>query len=400
VTPSTDPGHVLDDGVGARNGDDRRRPRVLIVATLAEVGGVGTYIAMLLPELVERFDVVVAAYGPGPLRDATLAAGARYVPLSNLRRPINPWRDLLAVAELARLCRRERPDIIHLNSPKAALIGRIAGALTRVPIRIVSIHGWSFSVPGIPRAAVWADRLVRPLTTLTICVSEYDRDVGIKAGMCAPERTLVIHNGIDAGAFEVTTHGERDVPVVVSVGRLAPQKDITTLVRALAELDRGSYRAVIAGSGPDADLVASEVERLQLSDSIDLLGLRDDVSEILASADVFVLSSIYECLPISVLEAMAAGLPVVATGVGGVPELVVEGETGFVVRPRDAEALAAALRRVLANGELRRRLGEAARARMENQFGVEKFRRRHLEVYLHELERHGLGASQAALRPS
>ena len=393
--PNTGSSHVLDDGAGGRNAGERR-PRVLIVATLAEVGGVGTYIAMLLPQLVERFDVVVAAHGPGPLREASLAAGARYVALSHLRRPINPFRDVLALAELVRVCRRERPDIIHLNSAKAAFVGRLAGALARTPVRIVSIHGWSFSVPGIPRAAVWADRLVRPLTTATICVSEYDREVGIAAGMCERERTVVIHNGIDVRGFEATNHGRRDVPVVAFVGRLAPQKDPETLIRALAMLERNSYHAVVAGSGPDADSIAAEIERLGLNDSVDLLGVRDDVSEILGSADVFVLSSIYECLPISVLEAMAAGLPVVATKVGGVPELVVDGQTGFIVGSRDPEALAQAIRKLLANPHLRRRFGDAARARVEDRFDIKRFRLEHVEVYRRELERRGLSTLEAA----
>jgi glycosyltransferase involved in cell wall biosynthesis len=389
-TTQTDSGLVLDDGRRSRNGG--RRPRVLVVATLAEVGGVGTYIAALLPELVERFDVVVAAHGPGPLREASLAVGARYVSLSHLRRPINPWHDALALTELLRLCRRERPDIIHLNSPKTAFIGRMAATLARVPIRLVSVHGWSFSVPDVSRAGVWADWLVARLATMTICVSEYDRRVGIAAGMCVAERTVVIHNGIDVDRYRVTSHGERRVPVVAFVGRLAPQKDPGTLLRALAKLDSQTYHAVIAGSGPDADQVRSEIARLGLGGSVELLGLRDDVSEILAAADVFVLSSSYECLPISVIEAMAAGLPVVATGVGGVPELVVEGETGFIVRPHDHEALADALRSVLADPDLRRRLGEAARTRAEAHFGIERFRGEHVAVYLRELERRGMAA--------
>ncbi len=390
---NTDSSHVLDDGPGGRN-DGGRRPRVLIVATLAEVGGVGTYVAMLLPQLIERFDVVVAAHGPGPLREASLAAGVRYIGLSQLRRPINPLRDLLALAELVRVCRRERPDIIHLNSAKAAFIGRLAGALARVPIRIVSIHGWSFSVPGIPRVAIWADRLVRALTTATICVSEYDREIGVTRGMCVREETVVIHNGIDVLGFEVATHGERRVPVVTSVGRLAPQKDIGTLLRALATLDPTSYRAVLAGSGPDADAVAAEIERLGLVDSVELLGERDDVPRVLASADVFVLSSIYECLPISVLEAMAAGLPVVATNVGGVPELVVDGQTGYVVESRNPRALARALHELLADADLRRRFGQAGRARVETDFGIAQFRSKHVDVYLRELQRRGTFISE------
>jgi glycosyltransferase involved in cell wall biosynthesis len=395
MVADTDSAHVLDGGRNDRNGHGCR-PRILIVATLAEVGGVGSYIAMLLPALVERFDIVVAAHGPGPLRDVTSASGARFVPLTHMRRPINPFRDLLALVEFIRVCRRVRPDIVHANSSKAGVIVRLAAALARVPIRIFSVHGWAFSVPGMNRTVLWADRLVRPLTSYTICVSAYDRELGIAARTCVGEKTVVIHNGIDAGRFAPAKHGTRDVPVLVSVGRLAAQKDYGTLVHALSKLDRATYRALIVGSGPDELMLVAEIKRLGLADSIELLGERADVARILSSADAFVLSSIYESLPISILEAMAAALPVAATRVGGVPELVLEGETGFVVPVGDVDALAEALRTLIGDPELRRRFGRAGRARVEASFGIDRFRDEHIELYRRELSRRGRSSARAS----
>jgi glycosyltransferase involved in cell wall biosynthesis len=366
-----------------------RPPRVLIVATLAEVGGVGSYIAMLLPALAEQFDVVVAAHGPGPLREATLAAGARFVSLEHVRRPLNPWQDALGLVELLRLCRRERPHILHVNSSKAGVLGRVAAALSGVPIRIFTVHGWAFPTPGMSRIILWAERLARPLTTMTICVAACDRELGVAAGTCARDRTVVIYNGIDAGGFERARACGSGVPVVVSVGRLAAQKDYITLVHALARLDR-AFRALLVGSGPDLQKIKAEIDLLGLAGSVELLGERHDVSRILAAADIFVLPSLYESFPISVLEAMAAGLPVVASDVGGIPELVVDNETGFVVPAGDPTALAGALSRLLADSELRRSFGAAARLRVETTFSIEGFRRAHVELYRRELARRGL----------
>jgi glycosyltransferase involved in cell wall biosynthesis len=168
---------------------------------------------------------------------------------------------------------------------------------------------------------------------------------------------------------------------VLSVGRLRAPKDFTTLVRAVAACEPGSVRLQIAGDGPDRDRVAGEIARLGLGAAVELLGARDDVQDLLAAADIFVLSSRSEGMPMTVLEAMAAGLPVVASAVGGVPEAVGDGETGTLVPPGDPDALGRALAVLVADAELRDRLGAAGRRRAEREFGLAGFRRAHLELY-------------------
>ena len=121
-----------------------RIPRILILITLAETGGAQAYVAALVPALAPRFDVVVAAHGGGPLVDAARGAGVRFAPLRHVRRPLQPARDLLGLFELVALIRRERPDIVHVNSSKAGVLGRMAAVLTRVPIRVFTVHGWAF----------------------------------------------------------------------------------------------------------------------------------------------------------------------------------------------------------------------------------------------------------------
>jgi glycosyltransferase involved in cell wall biosynthesis len=368
-------------GTGAEQRESKTaRPRVLIVITLAEVGGAGTYVAALLPALVERFEVAVAAHGDGPLKGAVEASGARFIALRHVRRPINPVRDAAGLVELVRLCRRERPDIIHVNSSKAGILGRIAGFLARVPIRIFTVHGWSFSAPG-PTSVAYrvVERLIRPITTLVICVSEYDRRVGAAARACSSRSSIVIHNGINVRNAS-RADSAATTPLVIAVGRLSPQKNPAALVRSLAQV-QSQFRAVIVGDGPDHEAVRLEIDRLGLADKVMLVGERADVSEFLRGADVFASSSRYEGLPIAVLEAMAAGLPVVAFAVGGVPELVVDETTGLLVPAGDEASLGAALERLLADASLRRRLGESGRARAERLFGLDAFRRAHVEAY-------------------
>jgi glycosyltransferase involved in cell wall biosynthesis len=365
-----------------------RRPRVLIVITLAEVGGAQTYVGQLLPALTEDFDVALAASGHGPLRDAAEDAGVRFLPLRNLRRPVNPLRDLLALFELISLMRRERPDIVHANSSKAGVLGRLAAVAARVPIRIFTVHGWAFKAYSGPAswAYLWADRLASRWTTLTICVAEHERLNGIAARTCRSERTVVIPNAVDVAAVP---RAELDggTPRLIAVGRLKPPKDFATLTRALADLPSGSFDARIVGDGPQRLELEADVAQLGLAGAVRLLGERADVPQLLAAADVFVLSSASEGLPLSIEEAMAAGLPVVASAVGGVPEIVVDGETGFLVPPGDSERLAEALRLLLADPGLRRRMGAAARARAETLFDLTAFRRAHVDLYRAELAR-------------
>jgi glycosyltransferase involved in cell wall biosynthesis len=368
-----------------------RKPRLLIIVTLAEVGGAQTYVARLLPALVDRFDVTVAAHGPGPLRAAAAEAGARFTALRHVRRPVSLWRDLLGLLELIRICRRERPDIVHSNSSKGGLLGSLAALVAGVKIRIFTVHGWAFTWHTGRKGKLYllCERLTGRLSTLLICVSEKERALGVQARTCTYDRAVVIRNAVDVSGTPQAHHGAR-IATLVTVGRLKAPKDTLTFLRALARLDHAPFRARIVGDGPERERLEAELRVLELDSAVELLGERNDVSELLSAADVFVLSSRSEGLPLSIVEAMAAGLPVVAASVGGVPELVVDGETGFLIPPADEAALASALERLVADADLRRRMGAAGRARAEALFDLPTFHRLHLGLYGDELAARGL----------
>jgi glycosyltransferase involved in cell wall biosynthesis len=358
------------------------RLRILIVITLAEVGGAQTCVAQLLPELAQQHDVTVAAHGPGPLRQAAVEAGASLVELRNVRRRIG-IRDALGLVELIRLTRRVRPDIVHAHSSKAGVLGRLAAALCRVPAVVFTAHGWAFKAEtGFrSRLYLYADRLTARVTSRVICVSETERREGLAAGTCDARRTIVIRNGVDSEAFAVRSHARTARPRIVSVGRLKAPKDLATLLRALALIREDPFEAVIAGDGPERAMLEALIKDLGLRDAVELVGELDDIPSLLAESDCFVLSSTSEGMPISILEAMAAGLPVVASDVGGVHELVTEGKTGYLVPPGDATALGAALQQVLRDPDLRAELGARARSTVESEFTVSRVQREHATLY-------------------
>ena len=357
-----------------------RKPRLFVAITLAETGGAQSYLAHLLPALVQHFDVTVAAHGPGPLRDVASRAGTEFISLTHVRRALNPFRDALGIVELARLLRSERPDVLHVNSSKVAILGAVAGWAARVPVRVFTVHGWAFRAYSgwRARAFIWAHRLTRSLTTSVICVSNAERSVGIAARTCIDERTVVIANAVPLGP--VTVRDPSRPPVIISVTRLRPPKDTLTLVRALQIIAPQLHHALIVGDGPDRSSISAAVADAGLGDRVELLGDRGDVRNLLARSDIFVLATLSEGMPLALLEAMAEGLPAVASSVGGVPEIVQDGENGLLVPAGDAAALARALQRLLADPDLRMRLGCAARCTIAEHYGLERFRSQHIAL--------------------
>lgn len=355
----------------------RERPRVLIVITLAETGGAQTYVRNLLSMLVEEYDVTVAAHGEGPLAEATRASGATFVPLIHVRRPLDPFRDVAGFFELWRLCRKTRPNLVHLNSSKVGILGAAATALAGVRVRVFTAHGWAFNTETGIRAALYRTlhRMIRPLLTCVVCVSESELAVGLAARACLRSRSEVIRNGVpQRQAAEGSRSG------IVTVTRLRAPKDIFTLVEAVAQHE-SLPQVTVVGDGPDRERLEEELAARGLDRRFDLVGDVPDAGPFLDRASLFVLSSRSEGLPMAVLEAMAAGLPVVATAVGGIPEVVRDGSSGLLAPPGDAAALGSALAELASNPERAAAFGTAGRRLIDEEFSIERCRQAHRELY-------------------
>ena len=368
------------------------RPRLLYVVTLAEVGGAQTYVRDLLAATREEFDVSVASHGDGPLRSAAAELGVPFIPLRHVRRDLSLVHDPLGLLELTLLFRRLRPDIVHLNSSKAGILGRFAAALARVPIRIFTAHGWAFKATsgGAAQLYLWADRIVRPLTTMVICVSQTELRAGLAARTCTAARSVVIANGVDVDGAMRRREDATGRVEIVSVGRLAEPKDFSTLIAAMARLAPGTARLRVFGDGPLRQSLETQIADLAVAGTVELAGEVPDVRPHLADSDVFVLSSRSEGMPLSVLEAMAAELPVVASAVGGLNEVVVDGETGLLVEAGNVDSLAQALERLVGEPELRERLGRLGRQRAEQEYSQSRWRAAHLALYRSLLENKGI----------
>lgn len=358
----------------------RARPRILLLVTLSEWGGAQHVVYLLATHLRARYDVTVGCAPGGELVRRLRQDGVPVVEIPGLRRLPTPWQDARVLWRLYRLMRRGSFDLVHAHSTKAGLLGRLAANLVHVPAVLFTAHGWAFTEGRAwwkRRILALYERLMAALTTKIICVSRHDRELALCFGVARPQKLVVIHNGLVAERFaEIDREQVRsrlgigEAPVIAFVGRLAVPKDPMTLLVAVKEVP--AAQLLVVGDGPLRMDVERAIERDRLHDRVSLLGERSDVPEILAAADVFVLSSLWEGLPLTIIEAMMAGLPVVATRVGGVPELVEDGLTGFLVPPKDPQALSKVLRRLVEDRDLRQRMGHAGLARARKEFTLER----------------------------
>jgi glycosyltransferase involved in cell wall biosynthesis len=281
--------------------------------------------------------------------------------------------DSLSLLRLLRLA--GTADLIHGHSAKAGFLARLAAvARGRAAVCLFTPHAWSFWAAGGRETAVYRrlERVAAHWCRAIVALSDFERRAGLAAGVGRPGQYRVILNGVD-----LERYGRPANPVagrVLMIGRLAPQKRPDLAVRAFAaarERHPGAEFFLI-GDGPDRRSVESLVAELGLADAVHILGYRDDVPQLLAEAACLLLTSDYESCPFTVIEAMAAGTPVVATRVGGVPELVEDGKHGLLVERGRVELLAAALDWLLAAPELGRDLGAAGRRTAKLRFSRER----------------------------
>jgi glycosyltransferase involved in cell wall biosynthesis len=282
-------------------------------------------------------------------------------------------RDALDLPLLARLV--AEADVAHAHSSKAGFATRLAARLRGYSQKtLFTPHAWSFWVGGRAesRAYLALERLAARWCRAIVAVSEGERAAGIAADVGRPGQYRVITNGIDLAPY--AAESDPRPGRIVMVGRLARQKRPDVAVRALAAVRAARPEATLdlVGDGPLRREVEGLAAQTGVEDGLRLLGLREDVPELLSRASCFLLTSDYEGCPLSVLEAMAAGAPVVATAVGGVPELVVEGETGILVEPGRPDLVAGALSELLADPLRARLMGLAGRMRARALFSRER----------------------------
>lgn len=355
-------------------------PAVIYYSDSAQFGGAEQALISLL-ERLDRRRWQPRLICHEELANSPLTAAARWleVPAAVQPRPTGPAGGSL-LARFVVLLRRLRPDVFHANlaSPLAGAHGLMAAWMAGVP----AVATEQLSAPITFSRWALQQRLLSHAVSRYIAVSQelalfLQRTMRFPAG-----KIRVIHNGIPLEPYEQRLSEDRSRDpgfTVLTVARLDAQKGHCYLLDAAACLP--GVRFIFAGDGPEIGSLRRRASQLGIADRVSFLGHRQDVPMLLASCDLFVLPSLFEGLPLAILEAMAAGKAVVATAVGGSPEAVVHGQTGLIVPPADAACLANAIRTLAADPDLRGRMGAAGRSRVRVEFSAETMARRTVAVY-------------------
>jgi glycosyltransferase involved in cell wall biosynthesis len=356
--------------------------RVLQVVASSRGGGAVHVRDLALGLPADRYAVSVALPEDGGTvsADDFRAAGLPFLPL-----PIAGGVSRTALVALRR--HMAQADLVHLHGARAALFGRLAALSlgAQRPRVVYTVHG--FAAPYYPpvrrTVQIGLERMLAPLADCTIAVCQAERVALAASGVARSAQIEVVWNGIDGAPFAAAPTDRNawrqqvgipaEAHLITTVCRLYKPRDFTTLLHAFARTQRHAPSAhlLIVGDGPDRPEVAATVDALGIAASTTLAGWRTDLPAVYAASDIFVLTTWgWEGLPLTVLEAMAAGVPVVATRAGGIPEAVVAESTGILVERRSVASLEDALVRLLAAPELRVRFGKAGRQRVRQQFSL------------------------------
>jgi glycosyltransferase involved in cell wall biosynthesis len=372
------------------------RVRILRVIARLNVGGPALHVAYLTAGLRSRgYDTTLVAgslaRGEDSMAFVADARDVQIIRIDQLGREISPFRDLVATVRLARLIRRERPDILHTHTAKAGTVGRVAALLAggrRPPIVVHTFHGHVLRGYFGPLRTWFFRQLERWLarhTTALIAVSPQVRDDLVALGVAPAERFVVVRLGVElgervTGEQDGRTESRRYLGIgperfaVGWIGRMTPVKRTDDVLVAFKQLRETGVDAVLClvGDGPDRPQLEQRAHELGVIRDTLFLGYQEDVAPFYAAFDALILPSSNEGTPVSAIEALAAGRPVVATRVGGVPDVVQEGEDGFLVEPGATDDLAERLARLAREPELRERMGRAGRDRVLPRYAVER----------------------------
>jgi glycosyltransferase involved in cell wall biosynthesis len=360
--------------------------RILYAVETSQAGGTQTAILTLAERIDrQRFQPIVALPRPGWLGERLAERGLPSVCVNN--NIGGPGFDRRLLGSLVACIREHDIDLVHAFLFGMNFYGTLAGKLTRRPA-IVSLRSTHYDFA--KRHRVWCWKLMRRWSSAIVAVS-HDAAQTLSQAAGVPLREItVIHNGVELSRFSAAPVATRPPelpppPLIATVGRVCEIKGQEYLIRALPQVERLAGRASVAIFGENTEPTFSRLQRLaaelDLSDRVYFAGLRDDIAELLPWVDVFALPSLSEGLSNALLEAMAAGRPIVATNVGGNPELIRDAENGLLVPAADPEALAGAAVRLIKDRSLAAKLGAASRKTAHEAFSTEAMVRRHEQVY-------------------
>jgi glycosyltransferase involved in cell wall biosynthesis len=372
-----------------------QRINILYVVTKLELGGAQKQLLSLLKGLdCKQFKPFLFTAGEGFLiPEAQAISGLTLKKSRYLKRAINPFRDFLVLIELYQFIRKNTIVIVHTHSSKAGILGRLAAKLAKVVVIIHTVHGWSFNdYQSKPRRLLflWLERFAASFTDKLIAVSAYDIQKGLSSRIGQKEKYKFIRYGIDYVEFkkkDLKIREELGIKsedlVVGMVSCFKPQKSPHDFIRlaCLTKSAMPNIKFLLVGDGYLRKSLEKSIRRSNMQGEIIMTGWRKDIHAVLSAIDVFVLTSLWEGVPIAVLESMLASLPVVVTNTGGIAEVIRDGESGFLVLPRDMQKMSDRVILLLKDKPLRLRMGQKAAKILDGAFTISNMVRESENLY-------------------
>ena len=365
---------------------------VFLITRSDEIGGAHIHVRDMALELIsDGYDVYIIIGGDGIFAEILKDAGIRVVCLNHLVRQVNPFHDLCAFFEIRKTLKHLRPDLLSIHSAKAGVLGRIASLGMNFPV-IFTAHGWSFT-EGIPllkrKISLQLEKLLASLSTRIICVSEYDRNLALSNNLVNDNRMLAIHNGMpDLKDPKNMANPAVVQPSFLMVARFDEQKDQELLLKAISIVD--GCRLTLIGSGNRLQHAKDMAVALKINNRVEFMERVIATEEIFARYQGYILISKWEGLPRSIIEAMRAGMPVIASDVGGCSEEVKDGNNGFLIPRGDLKTLVSKLSLLASSPDLRLRMGNESRHCYKTNFTFEKMYGKNVRVYKEIImEQHG-----------
>jgi len=370
--------------------------KILFIITLSSWGGAPQVVYDIIKNLdKEKFSVDLAC-GTGNGWQKMKELGIRVIPISSLKREISIFNDFKTLFCLYFIIKRRHYDIVHCHTTKAGFLGRIAAKLAATKKIYFTVHGWGFynreEYGWAEKLLIFLEKIAAKYSTKIICVSENDKKEGIKNRITKGDKFLVIKNGIEWKVKGNREEARKKLRVKGNeivfgmIGRLAYPKNPLMFLSAGKEILRKypKTKFILIGGGSLFKECKNFIKENRLENNIFLLGEKspEETRELLLSFDVFVLTSRFEGLPLTIIEAMFAGLPVIATNVGGVGELVVNGQNGFLINPDSLEELVQKMIYFIENPERRRNMGEKGQKIAKENYTLDKMIKSYENLYL------------------
>ncbi|MFK2826905.1 glycosyltransferase family 4 protein [Bacillus sp. B190/17] len=356
---------------------------VQLITRMDETGGAQVHVRDLVSSLDRMGHELYIMAGSENVVCQSSTHHIPYFHIKHLHRSIHLIQDIKAFIEIRNKLKQLNPDLLALHSSKAGMIGRAAGWSLGIPT-VFTAHGWSFTEGVSPRRRYFyalCEKLIGKLSAGVITVSQYDRELAEKYRIVRNEKITTIHNGVIDNHIHELSKPARHPPRMVMIARFAEPKQQQAVVEALNYMREFDWQMDFVGDGPLREAVEAHVNQLGLSDRIRFLGDRHNIEEILSQSQIFILLSKWEGLPLSILEAMRSGLPIVASDVGGVKETIKPSYNGFLI-PRDNEKeLINKLTFLINDPFIRKEMGDASRKLYLEKFTFERMLNETVDFY-------------------